>query len=206
MTPSTIDQLHIGSNDIKSTWRTYPSTYSLGPMPTQPGSSAPVGTNTISDSYQPSQNNQNNAYEQTDPDIPKEQTPIEQSTEVTWMGANPDNNNIRNDRESTINIMPSSRTRPSSYGRASSWMPSQPSETTQKPTWATMSTWHVYSQDTGEKPQATETWYPAAGSYVGNSIDEPNQQGLSKLPNNNGNTFHLSLSLFSLLFCFYIVN
>lgn len=25
-----------------------------------------------------------------------------------------------------------------------------------------------------------ESWYPAAGSYGGNHIDEPNQQGLSK--------------------------
>ncbi|GLV36978.1 uncharacterized protein CBL_02189 [Carabus blaptoides fortunei] len=110
-----------------------------------------------------------------------------------------------------------SRTRPSSYGRSSSWDTSpvsSPSPTPPtRPDWATVSTWHVYSagdrtgnsQSTFGSPSTsgdrnsdrtldttfmdrrttTETWYPAAGSHVGNEVDEPNQLGLSK-PQHNG--------------------
>lgn len=35
-----------------------------------------------------------------------------------------------------------------------------------------------------DRRTTTETWYPAAGSHVGNEVDEPNQLGLSKPPNN----------------------
>ncbi|KAK0093240.1 hypothetical protein PV326_013988 [Microctonus aethiopoides] len=58
------------------------------------------------------------------------------------------------------------------YGRGISWSSPQPKTTTETPSWAT-STWIASNQDS-----ATESWYPAAGSFGGNNIDEPNQQGL----------------------------
>ncbi|XP_011315150.1 uncharacterized protein [Fopius arisanus] len=59
-----------------------------------------------------------------------------------------------------------------SYGRGMSWTSPSPKETTEIPAWAT-STWPDTNKDS-----ATESWYPAAGSFGGNNIDEPNQQGL----------------------------
>lgn len=34
-----------------------------------------------------------------------------------------------------------------------------------------------------DRRTTTETWYPAAGSHVGNEVDEPNQLGLAKPKN-----------------------
>lgn len=46
----------------------------------------------------------------------------------------------------------------------------------------------------------TETWYPAAGSHVGNEVDEPNQLGLSKPKSGEGRKLvHLSLIIVAVL-------
>ncbi|XP_057335248.1 uncharacterized protein LOC130674016 isoform X3 [Microplitis mediator] len=58
--------------------------------------------------------------------------------------------------------------RSQNYGRGISWTTPSPKVTTEIPAWAT-SSW---------QEAATESWYPDAGSFGGNNIDEPNQQGL----------------------------
>ncbi|XP_043285906.1 uncharacterized protein DDB_G0271670-like isoform X1 [Venturia canescens] len=65
--------------------------------------------------------------------------------------------------------------RPSNYGRGMSWTSPATKPSTEIPAWAT-STWLTSNQ----APVTDESWYPAAGSFGGNHIDEPNQQGLSK--------------------------
>lgn len=47
-----------------------------------------------------------------------------------------------------------------------------------------------------------DTWYPAAGSFGGNNVDEPNQQGLSK----NGQTsIYISTLCYALVFAILYV-
>ena len=90
-----------------------------------------------------------------------------------------------------------SRTRPASFGRASTWSetPSSPiaGNTVQmypemsttpstRPSWATMSSWTPQRHTEADK---STTWYPAAGSQLSNEVEEPNQQGLTK-PRNEG--------------------
>ena len=49
----------------------------------------------------------------------------------------------------------------------------------------------------------TDSWYPAAGSFGGNNIDEPNQQGLSKNSQTSlRNTSIITLLLFIIPFIF----
>ncbi|XP_044586663.1 uncharacterized protein LOC123266483 isoform X2 [Cotesia glomerata] len=57
--------------------------------------------------------------------------------------------------------------RSQNYGRGISWTTPTPKVTTEIPAWAT-SSWE----------SVTESWYPDAGSFGGNNLDEPNQQGL----------------------------
>ncbi|XP_058806938.1 uncharacterized protein LOC131673171 isoform X2 [Phymastichus coffea] len=69
--------------------------------------------------------------------------------------------------------------RSSGYGRGINWAPSSSSSssigtTKDIPDWAT-NTWLAHGQEL-----TTEEIYPAAGSFGGNNIDEPNQQGLSR--------------------------
>ncbi|XP_044014400.1 uncharacterized protein LOC122856694 isoform X2 [Aphidius gifuensis] len=57
-----------------------------------------------------------------------------------------------------------------SFGRGMIWSTAAPKSTKEIPAWATAGT---PVQDT-----VTDSWFPAAGSFGGNNIDEPNQQGL----------------------------
>ncbi|KDR14897.1 uncharacterized protein LOC110834083 [Zootermopsis nevadensis] len=70
--------------------------------------------------------------------------------------------------------------RPSSYGRGITWTPSTDSQTSNSDFGS--NTWHVSSNGAVSSQHPTEPWYPAVGNYGSNSVDEPNQQGLS---NNN---------------------
>lgn len=71
--------------------------------------------------------------------------------------------------------------RPSSYGRGITWTPSTNTQTSNSEFGS--NTWHVTSNGAVSNPQqTTEPWYPAISNYGSNSVDEPNQQGLS---NNN---------------------
>ncbi|XP_031783808.1 uncharacterized protein LOC100679652 [Nasonia vitripennis] len=84
--------------------------------------------------------------------------------------------------EGSVPLAPATQ-RPSSYGRAISWTtpttpttPATPATpaTSEIPDWAT-NTWLTHGQDL-----TTEEIYPAAGSFGGSNVDEPNQQGLSR--------------------------
>ncbi|KAF5303325.1 hypothetical protein FQA39_LY10064 [Lamprigera yunnana] len=114
-----------------------------------------------------------------------------------------------------------SRTRPASYGRASSWsdtsstqntspglsttmssqMPKQKSSHSHP---STISTWTVVNSvsETRKEPNLLEstdvnthssstTWYPAAGNQLSNEVDEPNQLGLVK--HENGASGHTKI-------------
>jgi hypothetical protein len=70
--------------------------------------------------------------------------------------------------------------RPSSYGRGITWTPSTNTQTSNSDFGS--NTWHVSSNGAVSNQHPTEPWYPAIGNYGSNSVDEPNQQGLS---NNN---------------------
>ncbi|XP_011502040.1 PREDICTED: uncharacterized protein LOC105365545, partial [Ceratosolen solmsi marchali] len=83
--------------------------------------------------------------------------------------------------------------RPSSYGRAISWTSPPTPSTSEIPDWAT-STWLTYNQDL-----TTEEIYPAAGSFGGNNIDEPNQQGLSR----NGGISYTATFFYIFIMCFF---
>ncbi|XP_012267394.2 uncharacterized protein LOC105692647 [Athalia rosae] len=83
----------------------------------------------------------------------------------------PNYNNNQHEGEQAVVVTQ----RPSTYGRGMSWTSPATEPPPEIPAWAT-STWLVSNQI----PVTDETWYPAAGSYGGNHIDEPNQQGLSK--------------------------
>lgn len=81
-----------------------------------------------------------------------------------------------------------SRTRPASFGRASSWSETSNGNTVQmsttpssRPDWATVASWSPQNQ-----ADKTTTWYPAAGTELGNQVEEPNQQGLTKPRNGAG--------------------
>ncbi|XP_015592054.1 uncharacterized protein LOC107266263 [Cephus cinctus] len=67
--------------------------------------------------------------------------------------------------------------RPATYGRGMSWTSPANEPTSEVPAWAT-STW----QGSDQIPVTDESWFSGlpAGSFGGNHIDEPNQQGLSK--------------------------
>ncbi|XP_014211044.1 uncharacterized protein LOC106641221 [Copidosoma floridanum] len=78
--------------------------------------------------------------------------------------------------ENSVPIYPVTQ-RSANYGRGISWSAPVAPSTSAIPDWAT-NTWLTYTQDF-----TTEEIYPAAGSFGGNNIDEPNQQGLSR---NNG--------------------
>lgn len=82
-------------------------------------------------------------------------------------------NHVKNQPEEEQAVVVTQR--PSTYGRGMSWTSPVTEAPPEIPAWAT-STWLVSNQ----VPVTDETWYPAAGSYGGNHIDEPNQQGLSK--------------------------
>ncbi|KAK4878282.1 hypothetical protein RN001_010788 [Aquatica leii] len=115
-----------------------------------------------------------------------------------------------------------SRTRPASYGRASSWSDATPTQNTQAGVStveysltpglvsssnlpSTTSTWAVVNA--GSEPRkesdstnihSSTTWYPAAGSQLSNEVDEPNQLGLVK-PNNNANALIVNTLLLIVL-------
>ncbi|XP_046468701.1 uncharacterized protein [Neodiprion pinetum] len=74
--------------------------------------------------------------------------------------------------------------RPSTYGRGMLWTSPATEAQPEIPAWAT-STWLVSNQI----PVTDDTWYPAAGSYGGNHIDEPNQQGLTNAQNGLSNKY-----------------
>jgi hypothetical protein len=67
--------------------------------------------------------------------------------------------------------------RQSSYGRGITWTPSTNTQTSNSDFGS--STWYVSSNGAVSNQHPTETWYPAIGNYGSNSVDEPNQQGLS---------------------------
>ncbi|KAB0790865.1 hypothetical protein PPYR_14952 [Photinus pyralis] len=97
-----------------------------------------------------------------------------------------------------------SRTRPASYGRASSWSDAPPTQntqvsvstgapqTSQSGQGVTTSTWTVLStspelrkevqplewERSRTQTSSSTTWYPAAGHQLSNEVDEPNQLGL----------------------------
>ncbi|PSN44941.1 hypothetical protein C0J52_15647 [Blattella germanica] len=90
-----------------------------------------------------------------------------------------------------------------SYGRGITWSTSSNTQTSGSDFGS--NTWHVTSNGGVSNTQhPTEPWYPAVsnyggGSYSGNAVDEPNQQGLSNNNNNNNNGAKKSYSKFSLL-------
>lgn len=97
------------------------------------------------------------------------------------------------------------RTRPASYGRASSWSDFQ-SDTTRHtspslpPTTSTTNN-HEGSASTFNTQQDNTAWYPAAGTSNVNEVDEPNQQGLAK-PKNSATTpkHYLSMTIIAMVF------
>lgn len=126
-----------------------------------------------------------------------------------------------------------SRTRPVSYGRASSWSDVPPtyntkvsvntmsSQTSQSNPSVTTSTWTVQSTTPEvrkeiipidlERPNtqsSSTTWYPAAGSQLNNEVDEPNQLGLVNPHEGNNNSniciANVSLILVSLSLIIFI--
>ncbi|KAF5294324.1 hypothetical protein FQR65_LT10777 [Abscondita terminalis] len=112
-----------------------------------------------------------------------------------------------------------SRTRPASYGRASSWTDATPTpvagtvaysqtpaQTSSPRLPSTMSTWAVVNAGSEVKKESGDgnilssssssstTWYPAAGSQLSNEVDEPNQLGLVNL-DNDASTSHINVLL-----------
>ncbi|XP_012280884.1 uncharacterized protein LOC105699978 [Orussus abietinus] len=98
---------------------------------------------------------------------------------------------IRNEEQSAVIVTQ----RQSTYGRGMSWASSSTEPPAEIPAWAT-GTWLTSNQI----PVTDESWYPEAGSFGGNHIDEPNQQGLSK----NGHWMLCNKPLFTTLIAFVL--
>ncbi|CAH0548548.1 unnamed protein product [Brassicogethes aeneus] len=161
---------------------------------------------------------------------PSRVPPVPSSTH-TWLPSTMDQSTNTQDIKTTDNML-GKRTRPSSYGRSSSWSessrvplsgntvqmyPEVPSTPTSRPDWATVSTWNVMGQkpDPRDLPQndgtfrstmvqtSSETWYPAAGNQLNNEVDEPNQLGLKKPRNTSSSVKPVTLA--GLVLLFYIL-
>ncbi|XP_044261372.1 uncharacterized protein LOC123009252 [Tribolium madens] len=119
---------------------------------------------------------------------PSRVTPPKPSTTSTWLPSS----SMTPNSEASPTQMLGSRTRPASFGRASSWsdtptgMSTTPSS---RPDWATVASWSPQSES-----DKTTTWYPAAGTELGNQVEEPNQQGLTK-PRNGAATKGLGVAV-----------
>ncbi|KYB27115.1 hypothetical protein TcasGA2_TC033313 [Tribolium castaneum] len=110
--------------------------------------------------------------------LPARVTPPKPPT--TWLPSS----SITPNSDASPTQMLGSRTRPASFGRASSWSDTPTGVSTtpsSRPDWATVTSWSPQSES-----GKTTTWYPAAGTELGNQVEEPNQQGLTKPRNGAG--------------------
>lgn len=119
---------------------------------------------------------QSNVVSQLSTEKSVEESKTEKSTERATTTINDVNNNVNNNNninnDESVAIVVTQRS--PNYGRGMSWTTQTPKTSTEIPAWAT-STWLASNQI-----PVTESWFPEAGSFGGNNIDEPNQQGLSK--------------------------
>ncbi|XP_051163028.1 uncharacterized protein LOC127282674 [Leptopilina boulardi] len=121
----------------------------------------------------------------------------EKSTERTTTTIVDVNNNVNNNinNEESVAIVVTQRS--PNYGRGMSWTTQSTKTSSEIPAWAT-STWLASNQ-----APVTESWFPEAGSFGGNNIDEPNQQGLSKNSERNlKNSLIITVLLISFVFIF----
>lgn len=159
----------------------------------------------------------------------RQSTSVTRVLPTTWTRGQPSPpDSMTVSSEATPTEMLGSRTRPASYGRASSWPSNGQDYSTVGlgSSWKTTERWidknevpSLGSSNVQRSPNqqtypdymtsTVTNWYPAAGNQISNEVDEPNQQGLS-FNNNKDNinasslvlTVNILIIYFSALFIF----